>query len=57
MVAANDVPQAPSPFGDNLAQGGGTGVGHAGAGGGHKNANNLATKGMADSNILETLWK
>ena len=40
MVVANDVPLAPLPIGDNPAQGGGAGGGHAG-----KNANNLAAKG------------
>ena len=45
MVAANDGPPGPPPAGDNPAQGVGAGGVHAAAGGGHKNTNNLATKG------------
>ena len=45
MVAANDVPPGPLPTGDNPAQGVGASGVHAVVGGGHKNTNNLATKG------------
>ena len=45
MVAANDGPPGPPPAGDIPAQGAAAGGIPAAAGGGHKNANNLTTKG------------
>ena len=56
-MAANNPPLAQPPGGDNPAQGGAQGGGHGRTGGGHKNANNLATKGSAWSKFTGNTTK